>query len=235
MMLADICEPVFQYVCELNRKSRRGVRVDFGNVRGDVKSLLGDARRKAEKTSGMMKPWPTAEMVLTFFIDSMIMNSKLASTTPGQSWRPMSYDLQKLGYDEEFWNILDETLKDMSDDATQVLSVFYVCVGLGFQGFNIGRPQVIHNKMREMSARLLMMVDADQESRICDDAYVPLDTRNLTVPPGKRVTGMMLLSLLLLVVVLVSCFFFFKEAGDGLKTSLDGIQKWWADQNKPTP
>jgi len=231
MMLADICEPIFQYICELNRKARRGARVDFGVVRSDIKSLMADARRRAEKTPGMIKAWPTADLVLTYFTDSMIVSSKLASVSGGQSWKPMSYEIQKLGYDEEFWKILDETLKDMSDDATQALSVFYVCVGLGFQGYNVGQPELIRNKMREMSARLLMMVDADQEGRICEDAYVHLDTRNLTEPPGKRVTGMTLLALLVLGVVLVSCFFFFRDASEALKSSLDGVTDWWVTQS----
>ena len=42
-------EPLLLYVCKVNRLVRNGVPLSFGQVRGEVLGLLGDADAKAEK------------------------------------------------------------------------------------------------------------------------------------------------------------------------------------------
>jgi type VI protein secretion system component VasF len=224
MTLADICEPIFQYICQLNRMSRRGGRQDFGVIRAESKALLAQCKQKADMTPGMAASWPTAELVLTFFIDSMVLNSKMGQQG---GWRPMSYDIGKLGFEEEFWDILEDVLKDPSESATQVLGLFYMCIGLGFTGLYTGKPEVIKRKMLEISSRLRGMVDADQAARLCPDAYENVDTRNLTRPAGRSLTGLTLLAVMLLAVVLVSYFYFFKTAGETLNDSLGEIRTTW--------
>jgi len=224
MTLADICEPIFQYICQFNRMSRSGRRHDFGVVRAEAKALLAQCRQKAESTPGMAASWPTAELVLTFFIDSMVLNSKMGQMG---GWRPMSHDIGKLGFEEEFWDILEDVLKDPSDAATQSLGVFYMCIGLGFTGLYTGQPEVIKRKMLEISSRLRGMVDADQAARLCPEAYENIDSRNLTRPAGPTLTGLTLLAVLLLAVVVVSYFQFFKTAGNTLAGSLGEISETW--------
>jgi type VI protein secretion system component VasF len=237
MTLADICEPIFQYVCQLNRLSRRGGRQDFGVVRAEFKTLLAQAKQKAESMPGMIAAWPTSELVLTFFFDSMILNCRLGQQG---GWRPLSHDIGKLGFEEEFWDILDDVLRDPSDAATQTLSVFYMCIGLGFTGLNTNRPDVIKRKMLEISARLRGMIDVDQVARICPEAYENVDTRDLTPPVARSLTGLTLFAVMLLTVVLVTYFLSFKNAGNALNSSLTSINDKWATDTgakapKPAP
>ncbi len=149
MTLVEICEPLLQYVARLNRLGRKGGRADFGVVRSEIKAIFAEMRAKADATPGMVGPYNEIELVLMFFVDSMILNSKL-----GSSWKPLSAERGELGFEEKFWDLLEDALKDPSDSATQRLAVFYVCIGLGFTGLYTGQPDYIKRKMLEISARL---------------------------------------------------------------------------------
>jgi type VI protein secretion system component VasF len=226
MTLVEICEPLLQYVCRLNRLGRKGGRADFGVCRGEIKAIFADMRAKAEATPGMVGPYNDVELVLIFFVDSMILNSAL-----GPGWKPLSGERGELGFEEKFWDLLEDALKDPSDSATQRLAVFYVCVGLGFTGLYTGQPDYIRRKMLEISARLRGMIDADQAARICPDAYEGVDTRNLTQPPNRSLTGMVIAMVALTLVLMVAWFEMFRNANRELSGSLDTISHSEQDAN----
>jgi hypothetical protein len=216
--LVEICEPLFQYVCRLNRLGRKGGRVDWGIVRGEIKGILSEMRQRAEQTPGMAGPYAQVEQILIFFADSMILNSKLP---PG--WKPISHDLGELGFEEKFWDLLEEALKDPSESASMRLPVFYVCIGLGFTGLYTGQPDYIRRKMLEISARMRGMIDADQAARICPDAYEKVDTRNLTLPPNRSLGALMVALVVMVAMVLVGYVQLFRGASRELTESLNAI------------
>lgn len=218
MTLVEICEPVFQFICRFNRLVRKGQRQDFGIIRSELKGVLADVRAKATATPGMAGVWDKAELVLTFFADSMILNSRI-----GAGWHPISHELKKLGFEQEFWDILDEALVDPGEQSTQLLGVFYVCIGLGFQGFLVGQPEQIKRKQLEVAARLRGMIDADQTARLCPETYENVDTRNLTLAPNRSIAGVLILGAGLLIVVLVSYVAFYRQARSDLNNSLGGL------------
>jgi len=220
MTLVEICEPLFQYVCRLNRLGRKGGRVDFGVVRGELKAIFQEMKAKAEQSPGMIGPYNEVEQVLVFFTDSMILNSQLKG-----GWKPISHERGELGFEEKFWDLLEEALKDPGDSATQRLAVFYTCIGLGFTGLYTGQPDYIRRKMLEISARMRGMIDADQSARICPDAYEGVDTRNLTQPPNRSLIGLMLVVLVLVATVLVAYVQLFRQAGENLNGSLRTIRE----------
>jgi type VI protein secretion system component VasF len=220
MTLVEICEPLLQYVCRLNRLGRKGGRGEFGVVRSEIKAIFAEMRAKADATPGMTGPYNDIELVLMFFVDSMILNSKL-----GSAWKPLSAERGELGFEEKFWDLLEDALKDPSDSATQRLAVFYVCIGLGFTGLYTGQPDYIKRKMLEISARLRGQIDADQAARICPDSYEGVDSRNLTQPPNRSIVGLVIALVALTGVLLVAYVQMFRHAGQQLSGSLSTIQK----------
>ncbi len=48
MSLLVVCEPVFQYVCRLNRSARKGGQIDPVSVRNSILTIL----EEADKTAG---------------------------------------------------------------------------------------------------------------------------------------------------------------------------------------
>jgi type VI secretion system protein ImpK len=220
MTLVEVCEPLLQYVCRLNRVGRKGGRVDYATVRMELKAIFADMKAKADAAGGLAGPYMEVEQVLVFFTDSMILNSKLP---PG--WKPLSHERGELGFEEKFWDLLEDTLKDPGESATQRLAVFYTCIGLGFTGLYTGQPDYIRRKMLEISARLRGMIDADQAARICPESYENVDTRNLTQPPNRSVMGLVIVLVVMVGVLLVAYVQLFKDSSRRLGESLDEVEK----------
>lgn len=228
MTLIEICEPLFQYVCKLNRLGRKGGRTDEGLVRSEIKEIFSTMRAKAEATPGMGGPYEQTEKILMFFTDLMILHSQLNFA---RSWRPFSADPRELGinegaelaFEERFWENLDDTLKDPTESAMYRLSIFYVCIGLGFTGLYEGQPDFRKRKMLEISSRLRGMIDVDQASKICPAAYEGVDTRPLHISPARKLTGVVIALSVFTLAVLVGYVYFFKDAQDKLAKATETV------------
>lgn len=216
--LVEVCEPLFQYVCRLNRLGRKGGKVDWGIVRSELKAIFAEMRQRAEQAPGLAGPYGQVEQVLVFFTDSMILNSRLPA-----GWKPISHEIGELGFEEKFWDLLEDALKDPSESATLRLAVFYVCIGLGFTGLYTGQPDYIRRKMLEISARMRGMIDADQAAKLCPDAYENVDTRNLTLPPNRSLTGLMIGLVVMVAFLMVAYVQLFRDASSNLTSSLQAI------------
>lgn len=185
MTLVEACEPLFQYVCRLNRSARKGASPEAAQVRADVKGLLAECRARAG-AAGLQGPYDGAEIVLIYFVDFMVRESRLAFA---RQWQDLAHERNRLAGDEDFFDQLDETLRDASDGATERLGVFYACMGLGFTGWYTGQPDYLRKKMLEVASRLRGRMDADRSARICPEAYENVNTADLVQPPGRRLVG----------------------------------------------
>lgn len=223
MTLLELCEPIFQYVCRLNRSQKRGVGLDMGQVRSELKAMLADIKLRADTTSGMGEQFAKVRLPLVFFIDSMIRSSNLSFA---RSWQDLAADEKQLGGDEKFFQMLDETLAEPpSDSANQRLAIFYNAIGVGFTGFYTGQPDVLRRKQLEISARIRSMMDADQANRICPEAYEKVDTRVLEVPVANSVISWVVLLVGMTVVLFAANWMLYGSARQRLQSALEGITK----------
>lgn len=212
MTLLELCEPFFQSICRLNRSARKGVRFEPSAVRTELKSLLAETRQRASGTPGLLDQFDKVELVLIFFADFMIKESKLDFA---KRWQELAHDKNELSGDEAFFDLLDETLSDTSERATERLAVFYTCLGLGFTGFYTGQPEYLRKKMMEISARVRTMIDKDDGSKICPEAYEHTDTSDLIEPPGRSLIGIgIALFGLLLVLVALNWYLYTSSSGE---------------------
>ena len=72
MTLVELCEPLFQYVCRLNRSARRGASVAQGTVRAELHAMFGQMREKAQQTPGLADQYERVRLPLVYFVDFMI-------------------------------------------------------------------------------------------------------------------------------------------------------------------
>lgn len=182
MTLLELCEPLFQYVCRLNRMSRKGTSVDQGQVRAELKAIFADLKAKADANGATAVQYEKMELPLLFFADFMIRESRLPYATV---WKDLAHERKEMAGYEKFFELLDETLADPSEGATARLAVYYSCIGLGFTGIYIGQPDVLRRKMLEISNRLRGQVETDRNAKVTPEAYEGVDTRNLTEPPSR--------------------------------------------------
>ena len=158
MTLLELTEPIFQYVCRLNRLARKSggpassdtsfiakapgsaptgptrvAGLDYAVVRSEVKAMFEDFLARSNSDMRLNTQAREVELPLLFFVDSMISDSALPFAAQWNQNR-LAYERNELAGDEKFFDLLEETMKDSSENASERLAVFYNCIGLGFSG-----------------------------------------------------------------------------------------------------
>lgn len=242
MTLLELTEPLFQYVCRLNRVARksgsgptgetafltkggtlpRGMSLDYGVVRNEFKAMLEDMQQKAAKDFRLNSQFAKVELPLLFFVDSLISESRLGFATQWNDNR-LAYERNELAGDDKFFELLEEDLKDSSEEGAERLAVYYVCIGLGFGGAYSHQPEFLKTKMFTIAPRIRRWFEGDEMAKICPDAYEGVDTRDLTEPPNRKVLVISLIFLCLAVAAIFSYVWFYFQAARDLNRSLAEI------------
>jgi type IV/VI secretion system ImpK/VasF family protein len=218
--LLDLCEPLFQYICRLNRSARKGGNYELAQVQSEVRSFLAEARGKA-LSANLSEQWEKIELVLMFFCDFMIKESALSWA---REWKEIAFERHEMAGDEKFFDLLEETLKDKSPSANDRLAVFYACMGLGFTGWYTGQPEYLRRKMQEIAARLQAAGMFAETEKICPDAYEKVDTRDLVEPPGTKLIGIAIALIGLLIVLFFAYAYLYRDSASRLTDALKKIQ-----------
>jgi type VI secretion system protein ImpK len=245
MTLLELTEPLFQYVCRLNRLARksgvaptgetvffskaaaaapRGVSLDYTVVRNDIKAIFEDMQQKSEKDFRLSSQLKKVELPLMFFVDSLISESSLVFAAEWNKNR-LAYERNELAGDEKFFDLLDEDTKDQSEEASERLAVYYVCIGLGFTGIYFKQPEFLRKTMLTVAPRIRRWLDADETAKICADAYEGVDTRDLTEPPSRKVLFISLVFVCLTIASLASYVWLYHQSTKDLNNSFYLIQQ----------
>src|SRR6266704_4654091 len=222
MTLLELSDPLFQYICRFNRSARKGGHHDLHQVRQEVKAMLAEMKGKAQGQPGMPGQYEKIDIVLMFFVDFMIKSSPISNAG---DWQELAFDRKELAGDEKFFDLLEETLGDRSDQASERLSIYYTCMGLGFTGWYTGQPEYLRKKMLECSTRIRSLIDSDQSSRICPESYENVDTSNLVQAPSASLVGIGIALLGLILVLLVANAYMYHNSSSELTKALEGIAK----------
>ena len=222
MKLVSLCEPLFQYVCRLNRSAAKGCTLPLERVRSDIQRLFEEMRQEASSRPDLTAQYEKIKLPLVFFVDSLIRESDLSFR---MDWIPMACDFNELAGDEKFFELLEIELADASDGAAERLAVYYVCLGLGFTGLHTGEPDVIRRLTSRISGRISRFMDADVRARICPQAYEHTDSRDFTEPPGTKLVGIGIALVGLLIVWFVAYFLLFYSVSNRITGHLDTIIK----------
>src|ERR1700755_1372462 len=219
----ELCEPIFTKICVLNRLGRsQGGLLTYDHLRLEIEQLFAAVQASAETDPALRVQWQKLELALIFFVDSMISESGLAVASTWNRSR-LAYDRKELAGDEKFFDLLDETLNDASDEASQRLLVFYTCIGLGFTGWYAGQSEYLRGKMLDISQRIRSAMETDKTVRICPETYLNVDTRDLVQPPASRLGGIAIVFAGLCLIVVTVEAYLFHAASLSLTDSLTAI------------
>lgn len=221
MTLSEVCEPIFQLICRLNRSARKGISPEPAQARADVVEAIDTARAQAKANPKLAAQFEKVEIILIYFCDWMIRTSRLSFA---QTWADLALERGRPGGDEDFFDELDKTMKDTSPEATERLAVFYTCMGLGFAGWYAGQPDFLRKKMQEMHARIRPRTDGDRTDRICPEAYDRVNTADLAEPPGTKLAALVLVVVGLAVTVVAANATLYAERRSELRDTLEGIK-----------
>jgi type VI protein secretion system component VasF len=224
--LLELCEPVFKKVCLLNRLGRKGgsfsTSSDHEKLRLEIKELFAEIGKRASAYSGLAAQWQNVELPLIFFVDSMIVECGISVSAAWNENR-LAYERKELAGDEKFFDLLDETLSDSSKEASERLQIFYTCLGLGFTGWYAGQNEYLRGKMLDISQRIQDSMDTNANARICPEAYVGVDTRDLIQGPGLSIGAIAIICFGLCLIVFSVEIYLFRAASLSLTDSLTAI------------
>jgi type IV/VI secretion system ImpK/VasF family protein len=223
--LVDLCEPLFQYVCMLNRIARNpgGEGLEFAPLQGLIKEILQDIEQNPGANDRLRAQFLKVRVPLIFFVDSMISESKLGIASQWHKNR-LAYEFNELAGDEKFFDLLDETLAEKGPEPDERLAIFYTCIGLGFQGWYAGQAEYLRKKMMDLGKRIpSRFIDTQHTARVCPEAYQHVDGRDLVEAPGLKVATMAIAFGGLFFVALIVNFYLFHTASTGLAESLKTI------------
>ena len=220
MTAVELCDPLFRYICRLNRSARKGRSHDLGPVRSEVEGLLAELRAEAGRDVGLKSQFERLEWPLILFVDFMVRSSRLPFA---HEWKPLAEARDEPAGDEVFFRLLDETLAEKSPEATERLEVFYVCLGLGYAGRYADQPEYLRQKMLACSARRRDRTEFDERARLCPSAYEHTDTRMLIPSIGLRLGAIAIVLIGLILALFIANVYLFRRTETELRTLLERI------------
>lgn len=252
--LLELCEPFFQYLCRLNRAGRlaaasgntpvsgatalftksaeggfaaagpRPMAMGAAAARSEILRILQDMARKASGDYRLSEQVRQVELPLKFFADSHIAESRLPFAAEWNNNR-LAYDHNELAGDEKFFDIIEETLRDKSAEASERLAVYFQCLGLGFTGAFPNQVELLRKYMNDIAPRIQHLMDRDHLAQVCPEAYRGVDTTNLIPPESNNLVIVGILFGCFLVAAFVAFFTLYSQASRSLKTALEVVEQ----------
>ena len=222
MNLVTLCEPLFQYICLINRMGRKGAGSDYSSVRLAVKDVFDQMAAKAGREVALSSQYSKVELPLLFFVDSMLAEGPWPWAAEWNRNR-LAYERDELAGDEKFFDLLEQTQAETGEGADERLTIFYTCIGLGFSGWYVGQPEYLRRKMNDLLPRVRSFIDADEAGLITPDTYQHTDTSNLPLPMSASVVPVLIAILGCILLVGVTNFYLFRLSSQDLNRALDTI------------
>jgi type VI secretion system protein ImpK len=226
MTLLELYEPLFQYICTFNRNARGAGQLHYETTLDEIMTIMNNIADNANASVKLAGQAAKLRMPIIYFIDSMISQSRAPFASQWNS-RRLAFDENVRAGDELFFEEeLEPTLADNSEDATERLAIFFVCIGLGFVGDKVGDQgeKALKNYAQKIFVRIKSMVEADPRAKITKDAYF-VDRRVLTPPPNRTVVFLSILFVCCALGVVVLYGLMFSGAKKEFSTAVDAVAK----------
>lgn len=139
MDFAAYLYPLLSRICEYAAFRADGVEVPYETMLSEIKAYLSDLESKCRATPQLQDRYRKVEQALIFFVDYTI---KEGGFSYAERYVELARNFNELSGDEKFFDLLRESLA--RNDDKEILKVYYLMLGLGFDGaFKRERPQVL--------------------------------------------------------------------------------------------
>jgi type VI protein secretion system component VasF len=162
--LETLCAPIFTRICEYWQIADMGGVSSLEAFRGDITGTLQKARAEASQDLRLEREFAVIERPLVFFIDYMVKEGKFLFR---DEWREIARDYNELSGDEKFFDLLNEALN--APDAENSALLFYIMLGLGFDGVYRSDRAYIRRCMEACAALSAPLLDVSAEPIISED------------------------------------------------------------------
>jgi hypothetical protein len=229
VILLELTEPIMQWLCRVNRLVRRGAALDFAQARGEVRSLLADARSRATREAGVLPAFEMIEPVLIVFVDAHV-----RSMRPGFAalWKPLATERGVVASAGMLEALIEQTLAQGAENLQeQRLALLGQMLAMGMPGLNataaqsggVTPAQRTSQLLAQITARVGEMAQVDRTVKVCPEAYEGVDSRVLTQPPARSLMKIGIVLVGMLIVVAAAYFQLFARSSKELRATLSGI------------
>ncbi len=156
--LLETCRPLLKRICEYWSFHRRGVEIPEVQVRSDLLNEFAAIEERCKNDPALAAEFREIELPLMFFIDYTI---KEGNFQYSNSWKELARGYNEFSGDEKFFELLEKTMQ--SEHATHqksnLLELYYVMLGLGFDGIYKSDQSRVVNEMHSCLDELPPPVD----------------------------------------------------------------------------
>ncbi len=213
MTLNEAIEPIFLYVCKLNRIANNDGEMSFNVVRSDIINLLDDARAMTSKNKILSDKFTAISRPLLMFIDFMIVDSGVNFALEWNNSPLLSEFNAVDGMD--FRQCAKNALDYESDE--EILRFYFTCIGLGYGGGNSELLDLF------VGLRNKAKIYAAKDGRITQSAYDNIDESNFIKPLGTKLWLICLVFVIFMISVVASLAFMYKESSAGIVNAVEKI------------
>jgi type IV/VI secretion system ImpK/VasF family protein len=154
MTILQICEPLFQYICYIERASKQKKQLVYNTTVKKIRKLFEDMENEAYKEHMNYKIYNEIKLPLIFFTDFIIINSN-GSISAYWDKNRLAVEYSELTGDKKFFDILEKWLNSQNSIAPHVLTIFYKCICLGFHGIHKKRPEKLYEYIYQINERVI--------------------------------------------------------------------------------
>ncbi len=147
--LEQLCRPLVRSLCEYWYYACRGVSPDMEVVNHSLREHLIRIREQVEDDGRLKREFQKIEQPLVFFIDYTVKEGHFPFR---DQWTEIARDYNELSGDEKFFDLLSESLDD--PDSSEQLMMFYLFMGLGFDGCHVDDREYVQRRMKVCAARI---------------------------------------------------------------------------------
>ena len=214
MDLINLCDPIFQYVCFLRRHACNDTaNITFEKSKKDLLRLLDEINDNLRKGSRLWCQYTRIHLSLLFFVDSMICTSKISFSEEWDKNR-LAYTKRELTGDTKFFSELELFLDEYTLDADECLKFYYVCLGLGFRGELVKRPDKLEDYMHRIKHRISDVIIAEENVTFLTEEIKKTDKRCLISPIlFTWQKSVIFVAVLFFLWLLANTTFFYKSTG----------------------
>ena len=220
--LQEVTEPIFLYVCKINRVANSGGELSYLSARNEICELIESSAVKASRDQITRDCFQRIKIPLLLFIDYMIVDS---GVNFAMQWHQCSLfdEFAAINSSDDFCSYIEEDLAQNYEGVEEVLLFYFLCVGLGYGGgFESGTSQ-ISQVMAKLLPKIRNHINAGSAGRITQSAYENINTLNFIKPVGGKISLILAVFVIFMISVAISVIFMYKESSQGMVKSVSRI------------
>lgn len=238
MRIVQVCEPVFLYICELNRLRREGIpatssAVKFGAVRHRIESLLAQCVESARTSNHLEQQWKDIERPFYCFIDYMV--EEILGQRPGEDEPlPAAVEWADQRLAERFDIVAGNTAfvkylqadldrRENDVDARERLEFYYACLGLGFVGPFQDDSAGLNACKQDVTGRVPHLLTKGADDQFTPHAYEHVNPARLNLEPQPLLWGVVIVTVVILLFFFIATGWLYKDSARSLEAAIQSI------------